>query len=277
MLLAYFKRFITVGVLAATVFPCALAQQYIQPVSVIPGQTFQLGNVTYVPATSAQTVVPVQQILAQPAHVPTPTVVPTPVVTLEGHANKPSFSAEIAGSYNFATERIYTTNSDSGPRVNTTGIDLTFLYHINPKNAITSRVGYSFGSDDETIREAGLHYTGCNLDFDVSNLYFMPGYRGSTNISDSVFYFWGVNIGIASEHVEATVTIPGYGSGSVSDSKVGFAYSVEVGTNISLSPNAGIVIAAGLSGSTAEPSKNEAETNQQILNPGLRLGIRMGF
>lgn len=331
LLLVHFRRFTPVSVLAATVFPCALAQQYIQPVSVIPGQAFQLGGVTYVPATSQQTVIPVQQVVpaqptpgqrtqkslpiapvttATPATVvpatvpnrphsryeapttpeprsvtafttppPTPIIAPSPMITLVNQANKPNFSVEITGSYNFATRRIYSGYEGDGPEVNTSGIDLTFLYHINPKNAITFRVGYSFGTDDETNTAYASYdsYIDYNLDFDVSNLYFMPGYRGSTSISDSASLFWGFNLGIVSEHVKATETIPGYFSGSISASEVGFAYSIEVGASIRFSPNAGIVMAAILSGSTAEPAEDGEKMKQQVLNPGLRLGVAISF
>ena len=279
LLLAYFKHFTAVGVLAAAALPCALAQQYIQPVSVVPGQAFQLGNVTYVPATSGQTVVPVQQAQSQMVPVSVPTVAPAPTITQMGQENKSSFSVEITGSYNFATRRIYSGYIGNGPEVNTTGVDLTFLYHINPKNAITFRVGYSFGSDDEvnTVYAGYGRYIDYNLDFEISNLYFMPGYRGETAISDSTSLFWGFNLGIVSQHVKATETVPSYGSDSISASEVGFAYSVEVGANIRLSPNAGIVMAAILSGSTAEPSEDGEKIKQQILNPGLRLGIAISF
>lgn len=337
LLLAHSRRFMTVSVLAAAVFPCALAQQYVQSVSVIPGQAFQLGNVTYVPATSAQTVIPIQQVPSQPTSgqstqkllpltsattatpatvipavvpstvrpvsnrphsryeapptsapgyvasltttPPTPTVATSPTITLVSRANKPNFSIEITGSYNLATRRIYSGYEGDGPEVNTTGIDMTFLYHINPKNAITFRVGYSFGTDDETntVYAGYGSYIDYNLDFDVSNLYFMPGYRGSTSISDSASLFWGFNLGIVSEHVKATETIPGYFSGSISASEVGFAYSIEVGTSIRFSPNAGIVMAAILSGSTAEPSEDGEKIKQQVLNPGLRFGVTISF
>ena len=298
-----------------------------------------MGDVTYVPATSAQTVIPIQQVPSQsaprqrtqrllplapvasatpttviPATVPSavrpvsnrphsryeapttpapgsvtsltptpppPTIASSPEITLVNQTNKSNFSVEIAGSYNFATRRIYSGYEGNGPEVNTAGVDLTFLYHLNPKNAITFRVGYSFGTDDETNTVyAGypsydrLDY---NLDFEISNLYFMPGYRGETAISDSASLFWGFNLGVVSEHVKATETIPGYYSGSISASEVGFAYSIEVGTNIHFSPNAGIVMAAILSGSTAEPSEDGEKIKQQVLNPGLRLGISINF
>ena len=279
LLLAYFKHFMTACILAAVVFPCALAQQYVQSVSVIPGQAFQLGNITYVPSTSGQAAIPVQQAQTQPVLVSTPTVAASPTTTQMEQENKSSFSVEITGSYNFATRRIYSGYEGSGPEVNTAGVDLTFLYYLNPKNAITFRVGYSFGSNDETntVYAGYDRYIDYNLDFEVSNLYFMPGYRGETAISDSASLFWGFNLGIVSQHVKATETVPSYGSDSISASEVGFAYSVEVGANIRLSPNAGIVMAAILSGSTAEPSEDGEKIKQQILNPGLRLGIAISF
>ncbi len=208
-----------------------------------------------------------------------PTVTPAPTVALMSQERKPSFSVEVTGSYNFATRRIYSGYEGNGPEVNTAGVDLTFLYHINPKNAITFRIGYSFGSNDEvnTVYAGYGRYIDYNLDFEISNLCFMPGYRGETAISDSASLFWGFNLGIVSQHVKATETVPGYDSGSISTSEVGFAYSVEVGTNIHLSSNAGIVIAATLSGSTAEPSEDGEKIKQQILNPGLRLGIAISF
>ena len=334
LLLARFRRFAAVSLLAAFVFPCALAQQYTQPVSVIPGQAFQLGDVTYVPATSAQTVIPIQQVPSQsaprqrtqrllplapvatatpttviPATVPSavrpvsnrphsryeapttpaprsvapltptpppPTIASSPEITLVNQTNKSNFSVEIAGSYNFATRRIYSGYVGDGPEVNTTGIDLTFLYHINPKNAITFRVGYSFGTEDET-NTAYASYSSYDLDFEISNLYFMPGYRGETAISDSASLFWGFNLGIVSEHVKVTASTSRYFSDPISASEVGFAYSIEVGTNIHFSPNAGIVMAAILSGSTAEPSQYGEKIEQQVLNPGLRLGISINF
>ena len=210
------------------------------------------------------------------------------MITPVNQVNKPNFSVEITGSYNFATRRIYSGVRGNGPKINTSGIDLTFLYHINSKNAITFRVGYSFGLENETyvdfdhnVYNIDFGHNLYNVDFEISNLYFMPGYRGEIAISDSASLFWGVNLGIVSQHVKFTKTCYAYSTGSnslsISGSEVGFAYSVEVGTQIRLSSNVGIVIAAGLSGSTAEPSKNEDEINQQILNPGLRLGVAISF
>ena len=210
------------------------------------------------------------------------------MITPVNQVNKPNFSVEITGSYNFATRRIYSGVRGNGPKINTSGIDLTFLYHINSKNAVTFRVGYSFGLENETYVDFdhnvynidfGHNLYIYNVDFEISNLYFMPGYRGEIAISDSASLFWGVNLGIVSQHVKVTKTVYDHlhNSGSISASEVGFAYSVEVGTQIRLSSNVGIVIAAGLSGSTAEPSKNEDEINQQILNPGLRLGVAISF
>ena len=189
---------------------------------------------------------------------------------------KSGFGLELNAAYNFALRDIMKFGGGSNPKVNTYGADLTALYSFNKHHAVNIRFGWTTG--DDTIDENGDGYSFSDK-YEVQNLYIMPGYRYTGNISDSLHFFGGANLGIAQTKLTDKWTENDEGetmSGKEDKSKWGLAWSVEAGVMQDITERSKVTLAVQLMGLSGRPTVYEEKAETQ-LNLGVRLGYSCQF
>ena len=189
---------------------------------------------------------------------------------------KSGFGLELNAAYNFALRDIMKFGGGSNPKVNTYGADLTALYSFNKHHAVNIRFGWTTG--DDTIDENGDGYSFSDK-YEVQNLYIMPGYRYTGNISDSLHFFGGANLGIAQTKL-TDKWAESYEGETISEkedkSKWGLAWSVEAGVMQDITERSKVTLAVQLMGLSGRPTVYEEKAETQ-LNLGVRLGYSCQF
>lgn len=132
--------------------------------------------------------------------------------------------------------------------IDTWGVDVTALYDICPKWAVTLRGGWAEGDDD-------------GLDTTVWSI--MPGIRYTSPITDKLAWYAGANVGVA--NVE-------YSVGDLSVDETGFAYSAEIGLRYNLTERFYVFGAVQGNGNFAEPANTDCQYGM-----GGRVGVGFEF
>ncbi len=265
---------------------------------IYPGQTFSLSGYTYAPVPpesimTVETPPPAPAPEPEPAPAPEPTPAPAPEPTpapapepppapepQDAPAVVPSvpsthpWSLEIAGSYNFALKDLMKWEGSSNPKVNTYGVDLTALYALNEKHSLNIRLGWATG--DDTLKESYMGFSESDK-YEVQNIYIMPGYRFTGNITEKLHFFGGANLGIAQTKVTNKETWTGGGE-KYNKSKWGFAWSIEAGLAQDITKRSKVTLAVQLMGLTGRPDiYGDGDKPKSQMNLGLRLGYSYTF
>lgn len=156
---------------------------------------------------------------------------------------KHPFAIELAGTYNLAHQKIFDGDNDTVGKINTWGGDITGLYNITPRHAITLRLGYTYGDKSKTEYEE-------TCKDEISSFTLMPGYRYTWHPSSAWSVYAAANIGFARMGVKETWTYEG-GSDSQNEHATGFAYTAEVGARYNFSECMGILAACQFGGNNA--------------------------
>ena len=208
------------------------------------------------------------------------------------------WSVELAGGYQFAIRKTQKTMkiipekgsyqylSKESPKVDILSADITGVYNLTDRQALTLRLGYATGDDKIKVEgDATSH-----IKDKVELFTLMPGYRYTMPVyGDKVKAFAGVNVGFAHVKYESEQTeAPNKDYNTkVDDSDWGFAYSAEIGLRYDVTENVGIFAAYQFSGNTAALKRHTynhgtSSTNQdyptraQVYN-GLRAGLSYAF
>ncbi len=206
------------------------------------------------------------------------------------------WSVELAGGYQFAArefqkspmasngENIYRSNL-SMPKVDLISADVTGVYNLTDKQALTLRFGYAAGDDSINIDGEAT-----SVKDKVELFSIMPGYRYSIPVyQDKLKAFAGVNAGVAYLKYKSTQSdAPDeFYNTKVDDSAWGLAYSAEIGLRYDVTENVGVFAAYQFSGNTADvkrPTYNRNPNNPMIDNQtraqvynGVRAGLSYAF
>ena len=192
---------------------------------------------------------------------------------------KSGFGLEVNAAYNFALKDIR--KAEEGVpafKVDTYGVDLTALYAINEHHAVNIRFGYAMGEEEHAI-DLGSDYYLINAKGEVRNIYIMPGYRLTTPLNDSLYFFGGVNVGLAQTKVKEEISFAGV-SESETKSKWGFAWSAEVGLSQKVSQTGAVTLSVQLLQLLGRPDfgadYGDGYESDKVENQ-LSLGVRLGY
>lgn len=178
---------------------------------------------------------------------------PAPVTVAAAPVDCP-LSLEVAAVYTAALNDV-TSNIDG---INTWGVDVTALYDVCPKWAITLRGGWAEGEAD-------------NDAIDTTVWSIMPGVRYTSPIKDKLSWFAGANIGLANVEYSIGYYSPDEPSTYTTD-EWGFAYSAEIGLRYNLTEHIYVFGAAQGNGNFAEPSGADCQYGL-----GGRVGLGIEF
>ena len=207
------------------------------------------------------------------------------------------WSVELAGGYQFASREFQKKSMSSDgsgnifrsnrsmPKVDLISADVTGVYHLTDRQALTLRAGYATGDDAEG---GDSEYSRLKDEVDLFTL--MPGYRYTMPVyGDKLKAFAGVNAGLAYVKYHSTqsgVSDANYNT-KVDDDNWGFAYSAEIGLRYDLTTHVGIFAAYQFSGNTVDlkrPTYNRNPNNPKIDNQtrtqiynGVRAGLSYAF
>lgn len=191
----------------------------------------------------------------------------------EEAGQKDGFGLELNAAYNFALKDIYKYDEGSSPKVNTYGVDLTALYAVNQNNSFNLRIGWTTGDDSISMSEEDWSATD---KWEVQNIYIMPGYRYTGQITEGLGFFGGANLGLAQTKVTNKYTDPEL-SEKISKSKWGFAWSAEVGLQQKVTKTGHITLAVQLMQLLGRPEYGPDDKTESQLNLGVRLGYSCQF
>lgn len=206
------------------------------------------------------------------------------------------WSVEVAGGYQFAIREFQKSpmvsdgknlyRSDwSMPKVDLISADITGVYNLTDRQALTLRFGYAAGDDS-----VGGDEERARVKDEVELFTIMPGYRYTMPVyQDKLKAFAGVNAGVAYLKYKSTQSgaPDDFYNTKVDDSDWGFAYSAEIGLRYDVTENIGIFAAYQFSGNTADVKrlpynrnpKNpmiDNQTRMQVYN-GVRAGLSYAF
>lgn len=196
----------------------------------------------------------------------------TGLATQQADEERLSFGIELAGTCNLAQHKLFEGDDDTVGKINTWGGDITGLYHITPRHAITLRLGYAYGDKSKTEYEE-------TCKDEVSSFTLMPGYRYTLRPSEACSVYAAVHIGLARMGVKETWSAEDW-SDRANEHATGFAYSAELGVSYALSEHIAILAAYQFGGNTARATfsddGDEWKSKSQTYNT-FRLGLGIRF
>ena len=189
---------------------------------------------------------------------------------------KSGFGLELNAAYNFALKDISKANNEyPSISVDTYGVDLTALYRLDKHSTLNIRFGWTTGDEDTDFLYDG---SPDSLKTELTNIYIMPGYRYTGEITNGLSFFGGANVGLA--HTKAKLEETYYGeTWSENKSKWGFAWSAEVGLSQRVTNTGSVTLALQLQGLCGRPKYEELYDGkpENQLNLGVRLGYSCQF
>lgn len=214
-----------------------------------------------------------QKVIVQPAPVPAPAPAVCPV------------SLEIGAFYAWNQPHIL---RGTHKQVGTIGGDITGVYNLDENQAVTLRLGYSWGGEKWAIPgedwgEEG--WWGGSEKVRLHTFSLMPGYRYTDAITEQVSWYVGANVGVAN----ASYKLTGYGEGEFMEvghftdkqcdhkSGWGFAYSAEVGLRYALTEQLDVFCAYQFTGNTVSPKFDGFRFSHRQYAHGIRAGVGIKF
>lgn len=207
------------------------------------------------------------------------------------------WSVELAGGYQFAIREFQKPPLLGGehagnrakvpmPKVDLISADVTGVYNLTDRQALTLRFGYATGDDKKKAEGDDTTYVKDEVDLFT----LMPGYRYTLPVyGDKLKAFAGVNAGLAYVKYKSEqygVPNDNYNT-KVDDDNWGLAYSVEIGLRYDVTERVGVFAAYQFSGNTAhikrhtynhgtQNSHADNQTRKQVYN-GVRAGLSYAF
>lgn len=165
---------------------------------------------------------------------PVPAPVSAPVATTTS-----AWAMEIGPTYRWAIKDLYNDNYEPNDKIDTVGADITLIYKATENHSFNLRVGYDYGDLSASWMSSDIdYYYHEKIVFKVHNIYIMPGYRYTDQLTDSLSWYLGANAGASyfkvddfHTYTEISNGVPASDCGSASSAKKdwGFAISAELG------------------------------------------------
>ena len=197
-----------------------------------------------------------------------------PVAPVAAPAVASQWSIEGAYVFNWALNKVMKNAETSKKLKSVMGADLTGVYALDDNQAVTLRVGYTWGGKKNSNGNWGGHDKVRQHTF-----YVMPGYRYTCPIATDWSFFAGVNIGLASVSTKLTEYWPDGGKYNSHKAACGFAYSLEAGVRYACTENLDVFAAWSFNGNTASckfSDYGDLKTKAQF-NTGFRVGVGVKF
>lgn len=183
-----------------------------------------------------------------------------PVTVVEpAPAPAPCWAVEVGPHYTLATRHLGTGAGD----LDMGGIDITGLYNVDDKWAVTLRFSWAEGDAycPHEHNTATQEYFVKDVDGQAWSI--MPGVRYTSPITEDLDWFVGANVGINNLELETAWE---------SHDATGFGYSAETGLKYQVIDNLYIYGAVQVSGSTADPNGIRHQFGY-----GIRAGVGFEF
>jgi len=182
---------------------------------------------------------------------------------------------EATPSYGFAAQNQFKGQNGIG-KIDMYGGDITAGIQLCPRSSLNLRMGYGYGSGSghETIGGIVLdEHTHLNT------LYLMPGYRYTWDMTQSLDFFAGINLGVANQSIKGRVIVASERLSS-HKSEWGFQYSAEIGATYDFSECLYGIAALQFQGSTCNPKNKFDDVTIQSKKQEyytVRFGLGMKF